>query len=1084
MKLAFKVFLLCFVAGAFQDVAFATDLYWYSSASNTRVSVLNNWDTTAGGTTHPTSFVADTNFWVNRSTGNLPTITSTYHFTYALYDFNIGCTGATAAAGKVSQSSGTTIIDDDLNIGLGAISGNPISSLNMSGGSISVANEIYVGQSNGCGSLTISAGTVTNGADPTVGGSGWTQIGRESGAGTLTMSGTGKLTCGEEFRAGWMGGTATVNMSGTSTITARNFPDLGRDAGSKLTVSLTNSAKMISVWDAMSFGNSGGTASVTINGNSASNYAAIDGSTNDAYWVSFGRDSGSYCSLNILGYSKVSSGDGQPVDIGVWSGSADATMNGNATIVSAGAVDVGGYGGTATLTMDGHATIQPTSDFYVGSFTGSGTLTMKTNSSVTTTFAHFADINDGSSWYSGGSAMLTMSGSATLTSTGEIRLGAGGIMTATLSDSSVIHADGNLHVGLWGGSSNVTMNAGTSMYAGQEFHINSFGAGSSTVTMNGGTITVNSGETFVGYGGGANGTLTMNTGSTFGANNNVQFGRVGAGTLVMSGNAYMSCGADFRLGLDGGVGTLNMSGTSVLDAYSLGRIGQCAHWDNDIAGTASVSVTGSAKLMSHYNEASFGNSGGHADVYMNGTNSSDPAVISCGGWSDGYWVSFGRDANSSATLEMHGNSVVCSNAFTEMGTYGGSCVTHMYDTARIYDTGAYGSDFNAGSYDPSSHAEIYMHNSASISTVGKMEFGEKGTFILEMNDASLLHANSWMGMGRDGGNATATVLGGTIEANDLQIAYEGTGVVTVGGGPNPALLHSNNGIELGWENDDTANSQATLTIATGGTVETQYVRSAKNGAAGPLSSVLNFNGGVLKATASNTSFVSNTASSTVFQVNVLEGGAIVDTAGYNDTITEALLHGAGANPDGGLIKRGSGKLTLTATSTYTGTTRVQEGALSIIGLISSDVVVSDGATLGGSGMVQSVTGGVGAILQPDDPSTLTVLNDLVWGGTLSVAYDGSAAQPLSKVDVGGNVTLNDATFDFVKVGDDLSGGPYVFLSYAGTLSGTATAIDVPTGYSVQYGAGAISLVPVPEPSTLFLLTLGLLGFAWVRRRRK
>ena len=215
------------------------------------------------------------------------------------------------------------------------------------------------------------------------------------------------------------------------------------------------------------------------------------------------------------------------------------------------------------------------------------------------------------------------------------------------------------------------------------------------------------------------------------------------------------------------------------------------------------------------------------------------------------------------------------------------------------------SDFNAGSYDPSSHAEIYMHNSASISTVGKMEFGEQGTFILEMNDASVLHADSWMGMGRNGGNATATVLGGTVETNDLQIAYEATGAVTVGGGSNPARLHSNNGIELGWENDDSANSQATLTIAAGGTVETQYVRSAKNGSAGPLSSILNFNGGVLKATASNTTFVSNTAGSTVFLLNVLEGGAIIDTAGNNDTITEPLLHASGANPDGGLTKRRS-----------------------------------------------------------------------------------------------------------------------------------------------------------------------------------
>jgi fibronectin-binding autotransporter adhesin len=1091
MTSAFKVFLLCLVTGALPAVAAADDLYWGGSATGgagTRVSSVNNWNTTPTGSAHPTSAVlatAGNNFWVNRTTGNLPTITSTYQFPATLNDFNIGVSTAANAAGKVSQTSGTVTITNNLVVGSGAITGNPTSTYNMTGGKLSAASEIYVGQAGGCGSLTIANATVTNGADPLAGGSGWTQIGREGGAGTLTMSGTGNLSCGEEFRAGWMGGTATVNMSGTSTITARGFQNMGRDAGSKLTVSITGAAKMVSTYNEMSFGSNGGTASVTVNGTNSSSYAAIDGGTNDAYWVSFGRDTGSYCSLNMLGYSKVSSGYGAPVDIGVWSGKADAAMNGYATIVSAGAVDVGGYGGTATLTMDGNSTIHPTTEFHVGSYTGCGTLTMKTNSSVTTTFAHFADINDGASWYGSACAALNMSGSATLTSTNEVRLGAGGTFAGTLSDSSVIHADGNLHIGLWGGSSNVTMNPGTSMYAGNEFHINSFGAGNSSVTMTGGSITVNSGESYVGWGGGANGTLSMGAGSTFGANNNVQFGRnSGSGTLIMTSSAYMWCGNDFRLGIDAGAGTLSMSGTSVLDAYSLGWIAAHPNWDSDHAGTAYVNITGSAKLMSHFNEASFGSGGGHADVYMNGTNSSDPAAISCGGWSDGYWVSFGRDSGSSATLEMRGNSAVVSNAFTEMGVYGASCVTNMYNDARILDTGAYGRDFNAGSYGASSHAEIYMHNNASISTVGKMELGGEGTFILEMNDASVLHADSWTGMGRNGGNATATILGGTVETNDLQIAYEATGAVTVGGGSSPARLHSNNGIELGWENDESPSAQATLTIAAGGTVETQYVRSAKNGSSGPLYSILNFNGGVLKATASSITFVSNTAGSTVFELNVLEGGAIIDTAGHDVAITEAMLHAGGASPDGGVTKLGSGKLTLMGASTYNGTTRVQEGALSIVGSITSDVVVTDGATLAGSGFVHSVTGGAGAILRPDDPSTLTLFGDLNWGGTLAVVCNGSDPQPVSRVDVGGNVTLNNATFDFVQLGGDLTGGPYVFLSYAGILDGTATALHVPTGYFVQYGAGTVSLAPVPEPSTLFLLALGLLGFAYARSRRK
>ena len=222
MKLAFKVFLLCFLAGASRP----------SRSPPTCTGV-------AAAVEHPRQCPEQLEHYAyrhdpsNEFCGRHQLLGQQEHGQPAdnhlvriilrtlSYDFNIGCTGATAAAGKVSQTSGTTTIDDDLNIGLGAISGNPISSFTMSGGSMIVATEIYVGQSNGYGSLTISGGTVTNGADPTVGGTGWTQIGRESGSGTLTMSGTGKLTCGEEFRAGWMGGTATVNMSGTSTITAR-----------------------------------------------------------------------------------------------------------------------------------------------------------------------------------------------------------------------------------------------------------------------------------------------------------------------------------------------------------------------------------------------------------------------------------------------------------------------------------------------------------------------------------------------------------------------------------------------------------------------------------------------------------------------------------------------------------------------------------------------------------------------------------------------------------------------------------------------------------------------------------------------
>jgi autotransporter-associated beta strand protein len=93
------------------------------------------------------------------------------------------------------------------------------------------------------------------------------------------------------------------------------------------------------------------------------------------------------------------------------------------------------------------------------------------------------------------------------------------------------------------------------------------------------------------------------------------------------------------------------------------------------------------------------------------------------------------------------------------------------------------------------------------------------------------------------------------------------------------------------------------------------------------SSTFNFNGGTLITSADNSTFLQGLTTA-----NVRNGGALIDSNGYDVTIAQNLLHsalGGDAATDGGLNKAGSGTLTLTGLNTYTGDTVVQAGTLSL-----------------------------------------------------------------------------------------------------------------------------------------------------------
>jgi len=368
------------------------------------------------------------------------------------------------------------------------------------------------------------------------------------------------------------------------------------------------------------------------------------------------------------------------------------------------------------------------------------------------------------------------------------------------------------------------------------------------------------------------------------------------------------------------------------------------------------------------------------------------------------------------TTNASGGTFTVADNITNSGTGGGSVGLIKYGTKTLELTGANtytGPTMVVGGNTAAN--KLLVSGTGAIKGGGTLQVGvgaNPGRFEYTSSATDTLFSTITLGGGSNGGTATLVQSAGTITATTLRSAtgrtsgntgnidisagtLRITGTATIGEqdlATTPStvtisgtgLFQVDTGLKVGIAQTDTrdgngiiAQNGGTVTVAGGltlaGTAAAPSIRTAVynlNGGelnvnaismatsgAGTNTSTFNFNGGTLKPTASSLTFMQGLTTA-----NVKNGGAKIDTAGFDVTIAQPLLHFTGATTDS-LTKDGLGTLTLTGANNYSGATTVNSGTLKL-GTINPNNETSTVTVVSGAKIDIAFTGNdtVGALI--------------------------------------------------------------------------------------------------------------------------
>jgi fibronectin-binding autotransporter adhesin len=669
--------------------------------------------------------------------------------------------------------------------------------------------------------------------------------------------------------------------------------------------------------------------------------------------------------------------------------------------------------GTAVFTQTGgtfDTTYQSVSPdpFFVGySSTGNGTYTISGAGSVLTTTDMSVGYNGTGTFNINGGTVnvssLTVGGDfdsgARGTGTGVVNQ-TGGSFTAPggISLGTVPNSHGEYHLSA-GNLSTAYLNVGLEL-----------GNGSGTYTQSGGSLVTQSIAV-------ENGTLSLSGGTI--TTDTLLVGDIGSGTFALTGGSI----------------TVNTTAVIYNFAYNAGALHVT---------TADVTIGGTSTIQGGvFSAASF--SVGRGNVTLNAAG----LTTNGGGFNVGVVKETSGVQSDTAVFNFSTGSVSTGAAIigsTESGIVnqtGGTFTTNGNQFLLGGNTDSYGGggtyNLSAGSL---STGRLALSEDAGPDSLGPNfgTFNQSGGTVTTNGDPLVL------GDGLSISRATYNLSGGSLS----------TGVVTVGGkaGSNQldfGTFNQTGGTFTTNGNSITLGENAAVGDFAGlGSEGDEYlsggVLTTGEILGGPGISHFAFNGGTLQAAGDNANFFHD-----LTVASVQAGGAIIDTNGYNITISQPLVHDVllGSTVDGGLTVNSHGTLTLTGASTYTGPTTVSAGTLQIgnggtSGSLSGDSLIINNAALvfdrNDAVTCDSAISGTGSLTQAG-AGTLTLTAANTYTGDTTVRA-GALTIPAGST---GGLGSTGAAFNLAGgMGDqfgatlNLDGGTLV----ARTVAATTTGVNI------------------------------------------